>query len=98
MNLTKKLLIFAILSVLSINTILSNTTAFASINGFFAVTNNTTDFGGNTGLSNNTILVKPSSLEEEHKEIHEKLEKIVSSSGDTAKYGKASKIHNAATF
>lgn len=88
MNLAKKLLIFAILSVLSINTILSNTTAFASINGFFAVTNNTTDFGGNTGLSNNTILVKPSSLEEEHKEIHEKLEKIVSSSGDTANMAK----------
>ena len=89
MNLTKRLfLIFAILSVLSINTILNNTTVFASINGSFAVTNNTTDFGGNTALSNNTILVKPSSLEEEHKEIHEKLEKIVSSSGDTANMSK----------
>ena len=90
MNLTKKLfLIFAILSVLSINTILNNTTAFASINRFFAVTNNFTDFGGgNIGVSNNTILVKPSSLEEEHKEIHEKLEKIVSSSGDTANMSK----------
>ena len=90
MNLTKKLfLIFVILSVLSINTILCNSTAFASINGFFAVTNNFTDFGGgNNGVSNNTILVKPSSLEEEHKEIHEKLEKIVSSSGDTANMSK----------
>lgn len=88
MNLAKKLLLFAILSVLSINIILSNTTAFASISGFFAVTNNTTDFGGNIALSNNTILVKPSSLEEEHKEIHEILEKILSSSGDTANMAK----------
>jgi hypothetical protein len=88
MNLAKKLLLFAILSALSINTILSNTTAFAGINEVFAVTNNTTDFGGNTALSNNTILVKPSSLEEEHKETHEKLEKIVSSSGDTANMAK----------
>ena len=81
MNLTKKLfLIFVILSVLSINTILNNTSAFASINRFFAVTNNFNDFGGgNIGVSNNTILVKPSSLEEEHKEIHEKFAKIVSS-------------------
>jgi hypothetical protein len=88
MNLAKKLLLFAILSALSINTILSNTTAFAGINEVFAVTNNTTDFGGNTALPNNTILVKPSSLEEEHKETHEKLEKIVSSSGDTANMAK----------
>lgn len=90
MNLTKKLfLIFVILSVLSINTILCNSTVFASINGFFAVTNNTTDFGGgNNAVSNNTILVKPSSLEEEHKETHEKLEKIISSSGDTANMAK----------
>lgn len=88
MNLAKKLLLFAILSLLSINTILSNTTAFAGINEVFAVTNNTSDFGGNTALSNNTILVKPSSLEEEHKETHEKLEKIVSSSGDTANMAK----------
>jgi hypothetical protein len=51
MNLTKRLfLIFVVLSVLSINTILNNTTVFASINGFFAVTNNTTNFGdGNNG-------------------------------------------------
>ena len=90
MNLTKRLfLIFAILSVLSINTILNNTTVFASINGSFAVTNNTTDTGGgNIRVSNNPILVKPSSLEEEHKEIHEKLEKIVSSSGDTVNMSK----------
>ena len=88
MNLAKKLLLFAILSALSINTILSNNTAFAGINEVFAVTNNTTDFGGNTALSNNTILVKPSSLEEEHKEIHEILEKILSSSGDTANMAK----------
>ena len=87
MNLAKKLLLFAILSALSINTILSNNTAFAGINEVFAVTNNTTDFGGNTALSNNTILVKPSSLEEEHK-IHEILEKILSSSGDTANMAK----------
>ena len=88
MNLAKKLLLFAILSALSINTILSNNTAFAGINEVFAVTNNTTDFGGNTALSNNTILVKPSSLEAEHKEVHGKLEKIVSSSGDTANVAK----------
>jgi hemerythrin HHE cation binding domain-containing protein len=88
MNLAKKLLLFAILSALSINTILSNNTAFAGINEVFAVTNNTTYFGGNTALSNNTILVKPSSLEEEHKEIHEILEKILSSSGDTANMAK----------
>jgi len=88
MNLAKKLLLFAILSALSINTILSNNTAFAGINEVFAVTNNTTYFGGNTALSNNTILVKPSSLEAEHKEVHGKLEKIVSSSGDTANVAK----------
>lgn len=88
MNLAKKLLLFAILSALSINTIVSNNTVFAGINEVFAVTNNTTYFGGNTALSNNTILVKPSSLEEEHKEIHEILEKILSSSGDTANMAK----------
>jgi hypothetical protein len=88
MNLEKKLLLFTILSALSINILISNTTAFASISGFFTITNNTTDFGDNIELSNNTILVKPSSLEEEHKEIHEKLEKIVSSSGDTANIAK----------
>jgi hypothetical protein len=74
---------------LSINIISSNpATAFAGINEVFAVTNNTTDFESNTALSNNTKLVKPPSLEEEHKEIHEKLEKIVSSSGDTANMAK----------
>ena len=90
MNLAKKLLLFAIVSTtFFINIILSNTpTVFAGINEVFAVTNNTTDCGGNTALSNNTILVKPSSLEEEHKETHEKLEKIVSSSGDTANMAK----------
>jgi hemerythrin-like domain-containing protein len=90
MNIVKTFLLFAIVSTtLSINIILSNTaTAFADINEVFAVTNNTTDFGGNTALSNNTILVKPSSLEEEHKETHEKLGKIVSSSGDTANMAK----------
>jgi iron-sulfur cluster repair protein YtfE (RIC family) len=89
MNLAKKLLLFALVSTtFFINIILSNTTVFAGINEVFAVTNNTTDFGGNTALSNNTILVKPSSLEEEHKETHEKLEKIVSSSGDTANIAK----------
>jgi len=76
-------------TTLYINIILSNTaTTFADINEVFTVTNNTTDFDGNTALSNNTILVKPSSLEEEHKEIHEKLEKIVSSSGNTANMAK----------
>lgn len=86
----KKLLLFALVSTtFFINIILSNTdTVFAGINEVFAVTNNTTDFGDNIALSNNTILVKPSSLEEEHKEIHEKLEKIVSSSGDTANIAK----------
>jgi hypothetical protein len=90
MNLAKKLLLFALVSTtFSINTILNNITAFADINKVFAVTNNTTaDLGDNTALSNNTILVKPSSLEEEHKETHEKLEKIVSSSGDTANIAK----------
>jgi hypothetical protein len=89
MNLAKKLLLFALVSTtFFINIILSNTIVFAGINEVFAVTNNTTDFGGNTALSNNTILVKPSSLEEEHKETHEKLEKIVSSSGDTANMAK----------
>ncbi|HSF52013.1 MAG TPA: hemerythrin domain-containing protein [Nitrososphaeraceae archaeon] len=89
MNLAKKLLLFALVSTtFFINIILSNTTVFAGINEVFAVTNNTTDFGGNTALSNNTILVKPSSLEAEHKEVHEKLEKIVSSSGDTANIAK----------
>jgi|RhiMetdeSRZDD1v2_1073273.scaffolds.fasta_scaffold63471_2 iron-sulfur cluster repair protein YtfE (RIC family) len=89
MNLAKKLLLFALVSTtFFINIILSNTTVFAGINEVFAVTNNTTDFGGNTALSNNTILVKPSSLEAEHKEVHGKLEKIVSSSGDTANVAK----------
>jgi iron-sulfur cluster repair protein YtfE (RIC family) len=89
MNLAKKLLLFALVSTtFFINIILSNTTVFAGINEVFAVTNNTTDFGGNTALSNNTILVKPSSLEADHKEVHGKLEKIVSSSGDTANVAK----------
>ena len=89
MNLAKKLLLFALVSTtFFINIILSNTTVFAGINEVFAVTNNTTDFGGNTALSNNTILVKPSSLEAEHKEVHGKLEKIISSSGDTANVAK----------
>jgi len=89
MNLAKKLLLFAVVSTtFFINIILSNITVFAGINEVFAVTNNTTDFGGNTALSNNTILVKPSSLEAEHKEVHGKLEKIVSSSGDTANVAK----------
>jgi hypothetical protein len=94
MNLAKKLLLFALVSTtFFINIILSNTaTVFAGINEVFAVTNNTIDFGGNTALSNNTILVKPSSLEEEHKETHEKLEKIVSSSGDTANMSKQVQI------
>lgn len=39
-------------------------------------------------MSNNTILVKPSSLEKEHKEIHEKLESLVSSTGNTAAVAK----------
>ena len=89
MNLAKKLLLFALVSTtFSINTLLSNTTAFAGINEVFAVTNKTIDFDDNTALSNNTILVKPSSLEEEHKETHEKLAKIVSSLGDTANIAK----------
>jgi hypothetical protein len=84
MNLTKKLLIFTILSILSTSTILSNTSVSS-----FAVTNNITNFNGNIALSNNTIiLVKPSSLEEEHKETHERLERIVSSSGNTANIAK----------
>ena len=86
----KTFLVFVLVSpTLSINIISSNhATAFAGINEVFAATNNTTDFESNTALSNNTILVKPPSLEEEHKEIHEKLEKIVSSSGDTANMAK----------
>jgi hypothetical protein len=84
MSLTKKLLIFTILSILSTSTILSNTSVSS-----FAVTNNITNFNGNIALSNNTIiLVKPSSLEEEHKETHERLERIVSSSGNTANIAK----------
>lgn len=35
-------------------------------------------------MSNNAVLIKPSSLEKEHKEIHEKLASIVSSTGQTA--------------
>ncbi|MGE5781292.1 MAG: hemerythrin domain-containing protein [Nitrososphaerales archaeon] len=88
MNLTRKILIFAIFAVLSTNTILNNSTAFVVINEVFAATNNNMGFGANTLVSNNTAPVKPASLEEEHKEIHEKLEKIVSSSGDTANMAK----------
>jgi hypothetical protein len=90
MSIVKTFIVFVLVSTtLSINIISSNpATAFAGINEVFAVTNNTTDFESNTALSNNTILVKPSSLEEEHKEIHEKLEKIVSSSGDIANMAK----------
>ena len=88
MNLTRKILIFAIFVVLSTNTILNSSTVFVVINEVFAATNNNMGFGANTLVSNNTALVKPPSLEEEHKEIHEKLEKIVSSSGDTANMAK----------
>lgn len=88
MNLTRKILIFAIFAVLSTNTILNNSTAFVVINEVFAATNNNMGYGANTLVSNNTAPVKPASLEEEHKEIHEKLEKIVSSSGDTANMAK----------
>lgn len=88
MNLTRKILIFAIFAVLSTNTILNNSTAFVVITEVFAATNNNMGFGANTLVSNNTAPVKPASLEEEHKEIHEKLEKIVSSSGDTANMAK----------
>jgi len=41
-----------------------------------------------TMLSNNSILIKPSSMEKEHKEIHEKLESLVSSTGNTAAVAK----------
>jgi hypothetical protein len=90
MNIIKTFLLFVLVSTtLSINIILSNiATVFADINKVFAVTNNTIDFDDNTALSNNTILVKPSSLEEEHKKTHEKLEKIASSLGDTANIAK----------
>ena len=41
-----------------------------------------------TTTSNASALIKPSSLEEEHKRIHEELEKIVTSEGNTSKVAK----------
>lgn len=61
-----------------------NDTINMSSNG---TTNKSSDIHS-TVLSNNTILVKPSSLEKEHKEIHEKLESLVSSTGNTAAVAK----------
>ncbi len=68
MSIVKTFIVFVLVSTtLSINIISSNpATAFAGINEVFAVTNNTIDFESNTALSNNIILVKPPSLEEEH--------------------------------
>ncbi len=57
------------------NTSLSNTNA--------GITQNIT-----TTSNASSALIKPSSLEEEHKRIHEELEKIVTSQGNTSKVAK----------
>lgn len=56
----------------------------------FSPHNNATNTKDNhTGLLNiSSLLVKPSSLEEEHKKVHAKMSEILSSSGNTSKVAK----------
>lgn len=97
---TNNITILIIFTLIVVLTYSSNNLVYASIT---TTPNNSTDLNRavlssniinkssdihSTVLSNNIILVKPSSLEKEHKEIHEKLASIVSSTGQTANVAK----------
>jgi hypothetical protein len=69
----------------------STTNKFTNADNISSSHNNTTNAKDNhTELSNTSslILVKPSSLEEEHRKVHAILYEILSSSGNTAKVAK----------